>query len=63
MCSMNIDFEGRRFVLNLKRGFYKIRKLVHKLNIKPIWIMYTYKVCYMDILHKQCVSIFLPNIQ
>ena len=27
--SMNIDFEGRRHILNLKREFYKISNLGH----------------------------------
>ena len=63
---MNIDFEGRIHILNLKREFYKISELVHTINIKHILIMYTYKVCNMDILHKQTVSIFdqiFNNIQ
>ena len=63
---MNIDFKGRRRILNCNRGLYKISELVHIINIKHIRIMYMYKVCYVDILHKQTVNIFgqiFNNIQ
>ena len=60
---MNIGFE-KRCILNLKHRFYKISVLVHVTNIKHIQLCIncTYKVRYMDLLHKQTVTI-LPNIQ
>ena len=52
--SLKIDFEGRRRILCLKRT-KKITTLVYFVNIKQFG---RHKLkCYMDVLHKQTVSI------
>ena len=58
--SLKIDFEGRRRILCLKH-IEKIRNtitaLVYSVNIKQFG---RHKLkCYMDVLHKQTVSIFI----